>query len=668
MEKIFQMTPETAKTVRRQVWELLKSGSAPDTVTVRMAKGLYDPDDFSFTKEDCADGVRVVYSADKGAVIHGGLTVAADEWTDPDTEMLERIPENARGHVRMISLTAKGLTAKEWGEEIPFGSSATATLYDDVPKGCGSEFFTGGRRMIKARYPNAGEYLKLDAVADVGECYEFPPQNYYPERRTMRNPRGGCYIVDHDTNDRIKKWKDPSTAWIYGYLYWDWADSATPVRVNPERREIWPKYVSHFGARAGAHYYLYNVPEELDSEGEWYLDRKTGNLYFWPWSGAESADFSFRGEPLLNCTDTKNITFSGLGLTCCIANAVVCSGENMIFERLAIDNIRENAISVSGSNNTVSRCTMRRLGGGGIIISGGERQTLTPGNNRAENNLIDDFAQVYQTYRPGIILNGVGNAAVHNEISNSPHAAIFYGGNNHLIEYNEIHDVIKLSSDAGAIYAGRDSVAYGTVIRYNRIMHNGSGEFVPQGIYWDDALNGQTAYGNIIADTGWWGVEVGGGRDHVVENNVIVRMRDAAIEYDDRIRRGVGNPHWWYQHHPEHLKQFKSVDREKGPWAQQFPALSRVVLEGADPEDKNAFFNPANSSVCNNVAIACKKLYEVEESVKKFSRVENNPAYESAEEAGWDEKAHNLRPDSRVFRDLPGFKAIPADKIGIEKE
>jgi len=58
-------------------------------------------------------------------------------------------------------------------------------------------------------------------------------------------------------------WRDPSTAWIYGWFYWDWADSSSPIRVNPANREIYPLYVSPYGAREGAPY-IYCTKNFLD--------------------------------------------------------------------------------------------------------------------------------------------------------------------------------------------------------------------------------------------------------------------------------------------------------------------------------------------------------------------------------------------------------------------
>lgn len=100
-----------------------------------------------------------------------------------------------------------------------------------------------------------------------------------------------------------------------------------------------------------------------------------------------------------------------------------------------------------------------------MILTGGDRETLTSSENVVTNNLIYDWSQVYRTYQAAVSLNGVGAVCSHNEIYNSPHEAITYSGNNHVIEYNVIHDVVLESSDAGAIYAGRSWSYYGNVIR-----------------------------------------------------------------------------------------------------------------------------------------------------------------------------------------------------------
>ena len=57
---------------------------------------------------------------------------------------------------------------------------------------------------------------------------------------------------------------------------------------------------------------------------------------------------------------------------------------------------------------------------------------------------------------PAIELQGVGNRADHNLIHDAPHWAISFGGNEHVMELNEIYDVCQETGDVGVFYTGRD--------------------------------------------------------------------------------------------------------------------------------------------------------------------------------------------------------------------
>ena len=43
-----------------------------------------------------------------------------------------------------------------------------------------------------------------------------------------------------------------------------------------------PRPYGIYSFRKGQRFYFLNLLEELDQPGEWFLDRKTGVLYFWP--------------------------------------------------------------------------------------------------------------------------------------------------------------------------------------------------------------------------------------------------------------------------------------------------------------------------------------------------------------------------------------------------
>lgn len=638
-----------------------------EEIVVHLSAGQYSPADFVFSKEDTSNVCKVTWQGEEGTILHGGLTIPKEKWCMPDVAMMNRFQEDIRDHVYMVDLTEYGLTYADWGEMQTIGAFCSVDKYTNVPAGSRCEAFCGDHRMNIARYPNEG-YLKLDAVADVGDCAEFPAQNYYRDWGGRKDHRGGIYIIDRKTNAHISNWADPSTAWAFGYFMWDWADSSTPITVDTVNRRFFPKYVSRYGAKAGANYYLYNVPEELDTVYEWYLDRKTGKLYFYPDAEAETIDFYCHDKPLISCEDTCNMTFQNMTLRCTMGDGIRCRGENMVFQNILVKNIAGDAMHIDGKNNLVDTCEVTHTGKGGIYLSGGDRQTLTPANNRVTNCYIHDFSEVYQTYQPGVRLSGVGNTCDHCEICNSPHSAIMYGGNEHIIEYNYIHDMVLMSSDAGAIYAGFDWAANGCIVRYNRLERIGQGEFRPDGIYWDDGHSGQTAYGNLLIDVGKYGFLVGGGRENTVEKNVIIHC-GVPIVYDDRNRDGFVNDGWARAaiNKPDapHWQHLKEVPYNEGIWKEKYPLLSKIILDFDKYDDPDFPINPTYCSVQNNIVIDEKaRLGLIADSVYTYSTVENNQVYTTPEEVGLNTETWQFAADSPVFAAIPDFVNLPIDQMG----
>lgn len=644
--------------VRKAVREILNCKKIPESIDITACAGLYSPEDFVFTSEDCSDKCMVSIIGEEGAVINGGITVEKCNWKKPDAEMYSRFDLSAADYIRMIDLFELGLDKSDWGAMQAIGAYNTANLYDSSKPGKRCDCYCGGKRMTSARYPDEG-FLKISAVMDVGDVGEFPEQNYFAGWGNRRNQRGGTYVIDRTVNARMKKWKEPEKAWMFGYFYHDWADSSTPLKkVDTENRLVYPEYVSRYGCRAGANYYFYNIPEELDREGEWYLDRENGKLYFYPYKDAEVLDFCCDDRPLVSFEKTENMTFEGFTLKCTMENAVICSGNNMILKNLKICSIGGNAITVNGKDNLIAGCEIAHTGRGGITVCGGDRNTLTHGGNRVTNNYIHDISEIYLTYQSGISLTGVGNIADHNEICRSPHMAVGYSGNEHIIEYNYIHDVVLQSSDAGAIYSGYDWTAHGTVIRYNILEHIGAGDFRPDGIYWDDGLSGQTACCNILIDVRKNGFLAGGGRENVIENNVLINCA-TPISYDDRNRDGFVNDGWARSavNNPRagHWKILKNVPYESDIWKAKYPRLADIITDFEKYDNPDFPCNPSYSSVKNNVIIDEQERGPwYAQSVPKYSTVENNNIYKSISDSGFDINTGKF--DNHIYKDIPVSK------------
>ncbi|MBQ7981939.1 MAG: right-handed parallel beta-helix repeat-containing protein [Clostridia bacterium] len=580
----------------------------------------------------------------EGAVLTGGLTVPYEETLPLPADAAARIAADAAPHIRVICLRDYGYTGNDWGELSAIGAYNTAGKYDGVENSVNAEVFSGGKRMICARYPNEG-FLHIQNVLDQGEPWEFPSRNYFLDWRELRNPRGGTYIVDHDTNERIKTWREPQTAWIFGYFMHDWADASTPIAgYKTANRLIYPRYVAHYGCKPGAEYYFYNVLEELDAPGEFFLDRTAGVLYVYPYAEGDDIEISLSGQPAVTVDGAEHLTLTGFTVKCCRASGIVLRGNHCTLQELCVNNVAEHGITASGSHNRITGCEITRTGKGGILISGGDRVTLTPGENRVENCYIHHFSEVFRTYQPGVGLYGVGNVCTHNEICFTPHEAIEYGGNDLIIEYNNIHDAVRYSEDAGAIYAGKNWTYFGCVIRYNIIRDIGSEKLKPVGIYWDDGIAGQSAYGNLLINTPDHAFGIGGGHNHLVCGNVSIGSGSSAIFYDDRNRDGFvhhGSFRAATEHEDSiHWVRLREMPYKEGIWAEKYPALAALVTDFSRYDDPDFPCNPSHSLVENNIVIRDSADpnpdLNIAASVRRYSTVGAHPHFETPEEAGFD--------------------------------
>ncbi len=86
-------------------------------------------------------------------------------------------------------------------------------------------------------------------------------------------------------------------------------------------------------------------------------------------------------------------------------------------------------------------CDVYNTGSGGIILGGGSKKDLVSGGNEVADCRIHDFDRRNKAGAAGINIDGCGNRIVHNEIYNGDLQAIMVRGNEHLFEYNHIHDV-----------------------------------------------------------------------------------------------------------------------------------------------------------------------------------------------------------------------------------
>jgi len=639
-------TDGSIEEVRDLIREARANGSTAH-FNVEILPGEYNVKNIVFDERD-----RDTMYASRGgeAILNGGMRLEPGDFT----------PWDKNENIQVIDLNKLGLSAEDWGKMYSFGAFTTASKYDGGVGPLPCELFFNGVRMTTARYPNGDAWLRIGEVTDNGESGETYEggTNRRADWAEARNPRGGTFAMDKKTARRAASWASLDDVWMFGCFKWDWADMSTPVKaIDREAGTITTEYASNYGYAKNGTYYFYNVLEELDEPGEWYLDRNTGLLYLWPPAGdfvRARIDISLSTQALIEGEGLENVIFSGLTLQGTRGDGMRLKGDGITVERCVVRNIAGSAITVEGYNNTVSDNEVYRVGKQGITISGGDQATLTPGNSRAVNNLVRDWPEVVMTYQGGVNVYGTGNLAAHNEIYNSPHSAMFFGGNNHVIERNLIHDVCLETSDAGAIYNGRSLFsAQGTVIRDNVIYNLGSGEHTPDGIYLDDGLSGVSVLNNLLVNVPGLGIHISG-RDLEVHGNVVVNA-GRHVSYDQRTRDGAlaTDPNFWFHAHTGRGGNMW-LELEASPWQTElwreaYPKLAALSTDFDDIEEARFAANPAGSSVTGNTYVG-PNMPNYSEGARRFSTIAENTHY-----------VYGRRGN---YWALPAYEALQTEKAG----
>ncbi|MBN1492259.1 MAG: right-handed parallel beta-helix repeat-containing protein, partial [Phycisphaerae bacterium] len=259
-----------------------------------------------------------------------------------------------------------------------------------------------------------------------------------------------------------------------------------------------------------------------------------------------------------------------------------------------------------------------------------------------------------RTYRTAVNANGVGCRIAHNLIHDAPHMALGLSGNEHLIEFNEVHNVCKETDDAGAFYMGRDWTWRGNVIRYNYFHHIGrfKSHVGTQAIYLDDWASGTTVFGNVCYEV-FRAVLVGGGRNNTIENNIFVNC-DIAVHVDSR---GLGWAKYYFDSTDNTLvDRLAAVPYKEPPWSTRYPELLTLYAD----EPALAKYN----KVVRNIAVDNKKWLALQNGLTDaVVEITDNVVDIDPHFVDVDHQDFRLRPDSPALK--MGFKPIPVDKIGL---
>ena len=518
--------------------------------------------------------------ANERVSVNAGIRLSPNDFHSvEDEQILSRVGSAARENLMYLDLS-------DYMSEVKDAKTLGIENY--------YKLYVGGRKQQLARYPDVDydQFVNVDASE-----------------------------IEFRNNERSKNWNGDNAylVWFNNvYTIWKRMIDCTDGTITINKTDMYGNY----GAVA-------NILDELTMKGEWYIDAPSKLLYYSPDSALADIELTVGKYNIFNITNSENITVRNIEIGKTNATAVVVSDcDNVVFDGVEVVAAGGLGISVKNCVNCgVRNSEIHDVEKQGIFLSGGDIPSLTPGGNYAENCHIYDYAPE-STNTAGVYLKGMGNVARNNVIHNSASQGVFLDpkSNGMLIENNEIYNVVRGLSDAGAIYGINVKEYTGTKVIGNYV-HDLTKSYKNvggiHGIYLDNGTSGFTVSNNVVTDVPSAGL-IGGGRDNTITNNLLI---DCTFEkFDARVKLGE-----WLRHYKNWVPDVINSDGyDEEKWKNTYPFWEGLLADSAKEKayldtavtgsdgtvtyDESKYFDagaPRNTVIQNNLTIANKKVFSM---------------------------------------------------------
>ncbi len=472
-------------------------------------------------------------------------SVALSPLPDPlPASIAARLPPAARTHVRLYRLPAPTLADASVGRP---------SLLRNRPAGVELEVYDEAGALMPARWPNEG----------------------WASVKTGSNPPSDpSFTID---GARLDRWLGEPDLWAEGFWRFNWLFESLPVRgVDVLSGRVTLATPSDEGIiLPHARVRVVHALSELDEPGEWWRDRDLGLLVAWPRDEAGRLEVAV-ADNLLRIEAASYVRLEGLRLEHARSDAVfIHDSQDVVVRNSTIAWVAGRGVAFENAlRSGIDNCRIADIGGTGVRLIGGDREKLSPSGLFVRGSQFTRYARLILTQHSGVDIDGVGVSVVGNFFHDAGAAGIGIHGNEHRIVGNELTHLLMGTTDNGAIYAGRDWTARGTVIAGN-FLHDIRADpgFENKGIYLDDEASGFVIRQNLFLRTDQ-PVFIGGGRDNIVERNLFVSS-SPAIHVDSRGETWAGNA--ITDPHSELRAGYAEMPVGSPVWMRHYPGLATIL-------------------------------------------------------------------------------------------
>ncbi len=538
-------------------------------IDINIKGGVYK-ESLELTAQDSGTAVSPItyqaYGLDEVKFI-GGVEISVYDFKPAkEISSTTRLNESVSDKIVAVNLNDYGITdygkiePVGWGihrfyntyGEVASNMDKVAEWMDFTPNISSPELFVNNEAMTLARYPNNDEMLSFTGCSDIGthtsewEWIDYTNGQYIngstgEPLMAWEDVEGPTIVVDTDEfKNKLSSWSEAYDMWAYGYWKYNYADLSSSIKsINPESGSFTLKYPYALnGVTNGQRFYVFNLLEELDVPGEWYLDRQTGILYVYlPENASGNVIFSTKKDTFISMDNVENINIRKLNFLGNRKTAMTMNNcKNVTVELCDFGCLGSQAIVMSGKQSENCRFYSNdfyEIMNGGITTDGGNYLQAENSSNIVENNTFKNYGRNGGGYTTAFSLRGVGDVGRHNHIYDSDGGAVGQIGCDTVLEYNEINDVMRRMTDMGVSYAYQHIGYYNRIARYNYIHDieeddTISGQYA-NGFYQDGGSNGLTVHSNIFENFKGHPLFFNGGNFNKAYNNIAVDSQDLGV-------------------------------------------------------------------------------------------------------------------------------------------
>ena len=595
-------------------------------ITVYFRGGIYPIEEtVSFDSQDSgSEAAPITYRAlgDEMPVFSGSKRLSQWELLS-DEAILDRLLPSVRGKVYVTNVYAAGIT--DLGDPVDFEARP--------------ELVCNQKQQTLARWPNKG-------FTYSGKLLGESPL----EAETATE------VAFHYTDSYQDRWAQESEIILCGYWLYDWDSGYQKVeRWDAGTRSVYlQKPFSGYGFKDNFRYFASNILCEIDQPGEWYLDRSTGLLYWYPPENTDmqTADIrltDFSSSAMVYMLDCSYITFEGLAFQDGRGSSIIIlGGTNNLISGCRIERFGAHGIEFGGSagrNNGITGCYLSDFGYSGILLEGGDRKTLTPANHFVENTIIEHFSLFHRTYDYAICLIGCGMRVAHNRIQFGSTSAIRIEGNDFTIEYNQFSHLVTESDDQGGIDMWNNPSYQGNIFRYNYWADiNGAGgeDFTAAAIRFDDLISGSLVTGNLFERCGsghFGAVQIHAGKDNLVDNNIFYQCNRAVSI------QSYGEEEWLERLNSSEMQKqlFNDVNIFSDTYLDKYPHLKYIYQD------------PSKNTITDNLVMDCEQPFNGEVEIQTMN---NNPVFTNV--------SHDNSFCLQSILEQYNIQPLPIENIGLK--